>query len=123
MKSLLVRLGVILIGLAIFGLVLGFVFSANAEVRFGDYYMAKNLEWFKFYISGVGSGFGWANVQLHARGLPPLYCQPDKLGLNADNLLKILDDYIEQKKDQLKPDLPVEMLLLQGLKETFPCNR
>jgi hypothetical protein len=52
MKSLPVKLGVILIGLAIFGLVLGFVSFANAEVEFRNYNIVKNSESFKFYITG-----------------------------------------------------------------------
>jgi len=88
-----------------------------------NYNIVKNSESFKFYITGVGVGLMWANTGLENIGRPPLYCQPGKLALNVDNILQILDDYIDRKKDQLKPDLPVEMLLLYALKETFPCKK
>lgn len=123
MKSLLGKLGIILIGLAIFGFFL--VSLASADVTLKTYKSTKDTETFKSYIAGVGNGFGWANTFLGTKGEPPLYCQPNKLSMTAENYLQILQKFIQENKeltDKLGPDCFVEMLLLQGLIETFPCK-
>ena len=49
----------------------------------------------KVYIKGLGEGIGWANVEARARRMP-LYCPPDKLGLDVANYIDILDHEIER---------------------------
>ncbi len=79
----------------------------------------------KIYIDGVGAGFSWANAELERTGRPPLYCDPIKMPLQAENYLQILQDYIQKNKELIErcgSDCPVEMLLLHGLIETLSCE-
>jgi hypothetical protein len=76
------------------------------------------------YIKGVGMGYACANVDNKINGLPPLYCPPVNLGVTVENYLDIIDRYIERHKN-IKGENPesfIELLLLKGLKETFPCK-
>lgn len=111
------------IGLIIFGSFL--VSLGNADVNLKTYESLKDTQEFKMYISAVGEGFSWANTELTGNGRSPLYCQPPKLGLTFENYLRILKDYIEKNKELVKrlgDNFPVEVLLLRGLQETFPCK-
>ena len=52
----------------------------------------------------------------------PLYCQPEKLALNPDNFLQLLDSHIS-KWDIQGEDSPIELIFLTALKEAFPCHQ
>ncbi len=98
---------------------------AHGEVTLEKYHAVKETQSFKQYIDGVGTGFFGANAHQGTRNLPPLYCQPGKLPLYADNYLQILDDYISNRPGEpnsLANSIPVELLLLNALRETFPCK-
>jgi hypothetical protein len=81
----------------------------------------------KLYISGMGEGILWANAEA-TRKKNPLYCDPDKLELVADNYIGMIDVQIRkisQPGGATKAELDgiaVGVLLLNGLKETFPCK-
>jgi hypothetical protein len=94
-------------------IVLGSISPANSEIDFKDYRDLKNTPAFKTYLNGVGVGYSWANTMLNQRGLPLLYCQPGKLALGADNYADILQREITNRSS-IKPDDPVETLLLFG---------
>ena len=96
-----------------------------AEIPFEKYETVKKTEAFKVYLKGVRSGYVGANAYLASmRHLPPLYCQPNKMGLNAENYLRILDEYLSKPevKNEMPPDTFVELLLLFALQEVFPCK-
>ena len=114
--------------LAVFGVVLlGFIplmaSFADAEWTVKEYKSMKHTDMFREYITGFGRGTYWANVQLQQTGNSPLYCQPSKLPLSAENYLNILDRYLAENKDKIKPDAIIEFLLLKGLIDTFPCTK
>jgi hypothetical protein len=81
----------------------------------------------KFYISGMGEGIIWANAEA-ARRKTPLFCEPDKLELVADNYLGFIDGQIKrlsQPGGATKAEvdsMALGVLLLSGLEETFPCK-
>jgi hypothetical protein len=62
----------------------------------------------------------WSNVHLKSINQKGIYCQSD-LGLNADNLINILEKNLNKNPKDGK--YPVEMILLRGLIETFPCKK
>jgi len=115
------------------GLLIVFVFAfivtlcivslADAEISIKDYDEVKNAEWFKIYINGVGIGITWANIAVTDKG-QPLYCPPKKLALGAEDYLRIVQDSIEKNKTlkEKMPTYPIEILLLRGLIEKFPCK-
>lgn len=96
---------------------------AHAELTVGQYKKAgRNLEIVKTYVAGLGSGYSWANVMLETRSGAQLhlYCPPNKLAINGENYLDILDNHIKRRSPS--DDVPIELILLQGLMETFPCS-
>ena len=117
------KTGLSIVFVLTFIVILLFVSFANAEFAIKDYDNLKDVGWFRTYITGVGVGTTWANTELQSRGQPPLYCLPGKLVLETQNYMRILQGSIEKHKDIIKLDTPVEMLLLEGLMETFPCKK
>jgi hypothetical protein len=103
--------------------VLFLVSFANAEVQIKDYDRLKDTVWFKIYINGVGVGFERVNDYLDQIKRSPLYCQPEKLTLTSEDYLNIIQDSIRKNKDTIKFHYPVEMILLRGLMEKFPCKK
>lgn len=115
--------GLLIVFAFTFIVTLCFVSFTNAEVQIKDYDSVKNTQIFKAYISGVGMGIFWANAQLQSTGQPLLYCPPEKLVLTTENYLRILQETINKYENIIKSDTCVEMLLLKGLTETFPCKK
>jgi hypothetical protein len=81
----------------------------------------------KLYIGGMGEGILWANSEATSKKTP-LYCEPDKLELVADNYIGMIDGQIKKlsqpggvTKAELD-DFAIGVLLLKGLEETFPCK-
>jgi len=77
----------------------------------------------KIYINGVGEGYSWSNSILKQRGNPPLYCPPQKIALNADNYMAIIDAQIAKMKKSGAIEIPVELILYLGLVDSFPCSK
>jgi hypothetical protein len=78
----------------------------------------------KVYLAGIGDAFLLANVELESAKVSPLFCQPPALALNADNYLAILESSMKEKglpNGSANDELPVVVVLLSGLKKTFPC--
>jgi hypothetical protein len=80
------------------------------------------------HLSGIGAALVLANAALELQQQKPLYCQPPKLPLNAGNLMQLLDSEAKKYRANLPKDrlanfesTPVEVVLLQVLKEMFPC--
>jgi hypothetical protein len=96
------------------------VVPANSFISVKDYHDYKDQELFKIYISGVGEGFLMMNSYLRSYEKPPIYCQPGKLVMNADNYINIIESEI---KRGAKQDSIIELLLLYGLIKTFPCGK
>ena len=79
----------------------------------------------KLYITGVGDGYVGANIELKVRGLPRLYCQAS-VRLNGDNYVSMIDAEIERwEKDvgAYPPGVDIGLVLLEALKNTFPCKK
>jgi len=76
----------------------------------------------QIYIQGLGDGFAWANTAAKE----PVYCEPPHLGLALANYLNIIDKRITfMSKVWPAAKLgssSVGLMLLGGLKATFPCN-
>jgi hypothetical protein len=82
----------------------------------------------KNFIDGVGYGYSWSNTFLERRGDKKLYCEPQKILLNAENYIDIIDTQIAVLKRSNLPlqaimETPVELLLYIGLVDSFPCSR
>jgi hypothetical protein len=107
------------IALILFGL----TSSANAmTVIFKDYKAANNDEraFYLLYLDGVREGIIELNVVLEEKRQQPLFCLPEKLALTVGQAEDIMMRQAEKITD---PDqLPIGLLLAQGLQNTFPCD-
>jgi len=93
---------------------------AQADVSLMDYQKKKDSKEMQAYLSGVLTGYEWANIDLAKRGAPKLYClRKDKIS-NKDTALDVLDQFIQKQKG-LNPNWPIELILMASLKEQFPC--
>ncbi len=79
----------------------------------------------KVYIYGLGEGFLLANIEA-TKKKAPLYCHPDKLALSMANYVDIVDRQIKERSNRMTQaqldEIPIAVLLLEGLEETFPCT-
>lgn len=87
--------------------------------------LKKSIE---MYVGGVVDGFTWTNAELTYSGEKPFFCQPKDLTPNDFNFLDILDDEIKryEKMGVLKSQLEkmsIVLILFEGLKYTFPCDK
>ena len=98
--------------------------SANAmTVIFKDYKAAANKDekaFYLLYLDGVREGIIELNVALQANGQQPLFCLPEKLALTVGQAEDII---MRQAEKVVDPDqLPIGLLLAEGLKDMFPCD-
>ena len=107
--------------LILFVMLLALNNNANAEPRLADYQKVKNENWFMPYISGVSSGYSWANAFLRSDNKQPLFCNPSKVPMNALNYADLLDTYIHDHPG-LAADIPIDLILGKALVEAFPCK-
>jgi hypothetical protein len=100
-------------------IVLFLLFVSPVKVESVKDYLGSPLTTRKAYVAGVGNGLFWANVYLKKS----LYCPPPNLAVYVDNYVDILDREIDisRKNKTLTDDTHIELLLIEGLKRTFPC--
>ena len=101
----------------------GLTSSANAmTVIFKDYKAANNDEraFYLLYLDGVREGIIELNVVLEEKGQQPLFCLPEKLALTVGQAEDIMMRQAEKITDP--EQLPIGLLLAQGLQNTFPCD-
>jgi Ssp1 endopeptidase immunity protein Rap1a len=116
--------GLVMITKAALALILfGLTSSANAmTVIFKDYKAATSDEkaFYYLYLDGVREGVIELNVVLEEKRQQPLFCLPEKLALTVGQAEDIMTRQAEKITD---PDqLPIGLLLAQGLQNTFPCD-
>ena len=110
---------------AVIALILfGLTSSANAmTVIFKDYKAAANKDekaFYLLYLDGVREGIIELNVVLEEKRQQPLFCLPEKLELTVGQAEDIM---MRQAQKITDPDqLPIGLLLAQGLQNTFPCD-
>jgi hypothetical protein len=84
------------------------------------------------YVSGLGQGAFWSNIELSTQGTKPLFCSPKKIALNARNYIQILEETIQYRRDIALGDkiyleklekYNIELILIKGLINTFPCPK
>jgi hypothetical protein len=72
------------------------------------------------YLDGLKDGFIILNVALARSGAVPQFCLPPKMVLTADQAGEIL---MREAKSVPEPDdMPIGIVLLAGLRKTFPCG-
>ncbi len=106
------------------------VFTGIASATIGptikEYEASKNDNSMRIYVNGVAHGIQWANVDLLTEKLTRVYCPPQTLTITEDNLIEILNDRIKYMRDRIGnkvSKISVGLVLLDGLKTTFPCRK
>jgi len=100
--------------------------AANAEYSVKEYREMRakkdDIAWavFRNYINGVGTGYQWANEFVAADHKARYFCQPQRLSMNADNYISIIDGMLMDMSN-VPETQDVELLLWHGLRKTFPC--
>ena len=113
-------------------LLFGSLFSGNvhADLMMGKYIenrSSNNKEVHKIMdisIKLIEEGIAIANVELDYTKRKKLYCQPETLAFNSENIASFLEYQIQKFKDKGRSidKFPVSMVLMKHLKETFPCK-
>ena len=113
-------------------LLFGFLFSGNvhADLMMGEYIKnrsSNDKEVHKIMdisIKLIEEGIEMANVELDYTKRKKLYCQPETLAFNSENIASFLEHQIKKFKDKGRSidKFPVAMVLMKHLKETFPCK-
>ena len=97
--------------------------STNAmTVIFKDYKAATSDEkaLYYLYLDGVREGIIELNGVLEEKRQQLLFCLPEKLELTIEEAEDIM---MRQAQKMTDPDqLPIGLLLAQGLQNTFPCD-
>ena len=71
----------------------------------------------------MGAGIQIANVAERRVKAPALYCAPESLALNVDNLVDIIRRTIANAPPGgVSDDDQLALVLLSGLAMTFPCT-
>ena len=73
-----------------------------------------------FYLQGLMDGVQISNIGFYYRNKLRLYCPPENLALNSDNLTQIIEDY--QKKYSTRNTEEVSVVASLALQEAFPCK-
>jgi hypothetical protein len=86
---------------------------------YDNYLVPEDRHKIENWIGGMQIALLWANVMLHSRGQPLLYCQPDHLTITETQMLDMMR---RAMKDNPKwGDYPVGMMALVTLHWAFPC--
>jgi len=73
------------------------------------------------FVYDMNEGMGWLNDYLvSARHEPRVYCPPDKLVLTGNQLVDILQRFVQHNPQY--GDFPVGGVLIFALKDAFPCQ-
>ena len=111
-------------GMVVALMLIGVASSADAmTVIFKDYKAAANKDekaFYLLYLDGVREGIIELNVVLEEKKQQPLFCLPEKSALTVGQAEDIMMRQAEKMTD---PDqLPIGLLLAQGLQNKFPCD-
>jgi hypothetical protein len=92
----------------------------SAETFIAEYKDGANI-YARLYIRGVGEGLSWYNsfAETEQKG-KPAYCEPEHLGLVDAQYVSMMRAFITKYPNTKQ--MPVPLVLLYALKETFPCN-
>jgi hypothetical protein len=98
---------------------------AAADFRVKHYKNFKEAKELQLYIEGMGVGLVTANAYMFWETKQRLFCQPGQLALEKENFIRILDDEIARQELQnfeKTQEAPIQLLLMMGLIQTFPCK-
>ena len=103
-------------------IILVFLAPARAELNYSQFqsYDRQNPEMGSAALNGYLQGIHWANSSVREQTGTELYCPPENLTVNIENLRGGMELYIEKQ-----PALATEAIgkvVLAGLQLLFPCE-
>ena len=103
-------------------MILVFLAPARAELNYSQFqsYDRQNPEMGSAALNGYLQGIHWANYSVREQTGTELYCKPENLTVNIENLRGGMQLYIEKQ-----PALATEAVgkvVLAGLQLLFPCE-
>jgi hypothetical protein len=72
------------------------------------------------FLSGNLNGWTWANADLEAAGKAKLFCAPPSLDLSVQRQVEVTTEHL--KDTPADGSRPVGSVMLQSLKQAFPCK-
>lgn len=85
---------------------------------------------FPMWLAGVGLGMQWMNNEDVKRGQTGAFCPPDTFGATADQFDALLRDFLKKRRaaldSQRQADLaefPTGLVMLNAMKDAFPCKK
>ena len=117
---------VMLVGLAFSAILLSAAKIADAETVHVEQYKHPTDEAHRtyniVYWAGVIDGLVSYNAFIMGQGGEPLFCMPE-IALKGDQAEDIMLRWIKKHPTPNIDGMAVSMVLLFGLKETFPCKK
>lgn len=99
------------------------------ELLIGILENKTSREVLSMYVVGALEAMEWVNGEADMSRTPRIFCPPSRLVLNADNAADIIvREYTKNKRVyedqrfQRTGRAAVSLVLLMGLKDTFPCK-
>ena len=72
------------------------------------------------FLAGNLNGLSWANAELQSGGHPKLFCVPTDVDFSVQRAVDATTKHLKGATgDETRP---IGSVMLQSLKETFPCN-
>jgi hypothetical protein len=91
--------------------------SAGAFIT--EYKDGSNI-YARLYIRGVGEGLSWYNSLVDTEHMgKPAYCEPEHLALVDAQYVSMMRAFLTKYPNT--KTMPVPLVLLYALKDTFPC--
>ncbi len=94
---------------------------AGTEV-FKEYKTINKTKEFKLYLKGVEKVSNGAMRNLPHEAANALYCKPQKEVMGVDEYTEILKREVTENAAELHDDMPMGLILLNGLMKRFPCK-
>jgi hypothetical protein len=105
-------------------LILSVAETASAKSVTVENYL-KHRNAFKNYhvswLDGVFNGLRGANSELQRTNKALLFCPPADFSMTAPQVSAFFDKFVASHRDKVGPSDPIGTLLLEALKEAYPC--
>lgn len=90
--------------------------------------LKSSPEYVRDYISGLANGYEYGQAYLISKGMlgTKTYCISSIEALNSENMLRIIDKYIQEliieKGKETVDYYPIELILMWSLDRYLPCK-
>lgn len=94
---------------------------ARADMSYRSYQQTKGQAATQAHVAALGSGVSWG-ISFMNRDRSPVTVCPPEIVFNRTNY----EDFVERGANltsaDLRPSMPIALLMLEGMKSAFPCR-